>query len=188
MYGRNGEKYPQYNVDYTLQLLLREGVERAKVILGIPFYGQSFTLQEPGSRLIGEGFPTRGPGKPGEITRQPGMLAYYEICDRIKNFGWRRGIDGAQKSGPFATFNDQWVGYEDVDSVAIKAQYVIDNRFAGVAAWTVDLDDFTNRCCLEPFPLLRSINRAFQRLKTPKPFGLNCKKPAEPVTPIAPGK
>lgn len=40
--------------------------------------------------------------KPGEYTKQPGMLAYYEICKRIKENGWRKGREASQKSGPFA--------------------------------------------------------------------------------------
>lgn len=114
------------------------------------------------------------------------MLAYYEICDRIKNQSWRKGRDASQKSGPFAMFNDQWVGFEDYDSVAMKAKYVIDSGLGGVAAWTVDLDDFSNRCCSEAFPLLSSINRVFNRLSSPKPVAGNCQRPAEPVTPSGP--
>lgn len=186
LYGKPSDKYPQYNTDYTVQLLKREGVDPKKVILGVPFYGQSFTLSEKMDRLVGEGVSTRGPGYPGEYTKQPGMLAYYEICDRVKNKGWKKGIEPNPKSGPFAMLNDQWVGFEDYDSVARKAKYVIDSGLGGIAAWTVDLDDFSNRCCLESFPLLSSINRVFNRITSSRPTGGNCQKPAEAVTPAAP--
>lgn len=183
LYGKPDDKYPQYNTDYTIQLLIREGADPRKIIVGVPFYGQSFTLAEKSTRLVGEGIAARGPGKPGEYTKQPGMLAYYEICDRVKNRSWRKGRDASQKSGPFAMLDDQWVGFEDVNSVANKAQYVLESGLGGIAAWTVDLDDFSNRCCLEAFPLLSSINRMFNRLNTPKPSKGNCQKPAEPITP-----
>lgn len=62
--------------------------------------------------------------------------------------------------GPSAHYKDQWVGFDDIDTVRQKGKYILENGFGGAAAWTVDLDDFTNRCCLEPFPLLRSLNRA----------------------------
>lgn len=62
-----------------MEHLVSLGAPRHKLLVGIPFYGQSFTLEsvtntEPGA-------PSIGPGTPGKFTNQPGMLAYYEICD-----------------------------------------------------------------------------------------------------------
>lgn len=34
------------------------------------------------------------------------------------------------------------------------------NGYGGATMWTVDLDDFQNLCCLESYPLLKTINRA----------------------------
>lgn len=168
-------------------MLKREGADPSKIIVGVPFYGQSFTLMtEVTDRLVGEGATARGPGKPGEYTKQPGMLAYYEICKRIKDKGWRKGRESSQKSGPFAMSGDQWVGFEDYASVAAKAKYVVDSGLGGVAAWTLDLDDFGNHCCSESFPLLKSINRVFNRIPPTRPAKGNCQKPVEPVTPVAP--
>lgn len=50
--------------------------------MGVPLYGQSFTLDEP--KENGEGTKVIWPGDAGEYTQQPGMLAYYEICSRSK--------------------------------------------------------------------------------------------------------
>jgi chitinase len=62
-----------------MEHLVRLGAPRHKLLVGIPFYGQSFTV---GSRANTEpGAPSKGPGRPGKFTNQPGMLAYYEICD-----------------------------------------------------------------------------------------------------------
>lgn len=165
-------------------LLLREGADRSKLVMGVPFYGQSFMLKDLHTNLVGEGTPSRGPGNAGEITRQPGMLAYYEICQLIRKQKWLNGRDGSGKSGPYATSRNQWVGYEDPESVANKAKYVMNSGFGGIAAWTLDLDDFSNKCCNEAFPLLKSINRVFGRLNTPKPLGEDCTKPPAPVTPV----
>lgn len=96
-------------------------------------------------------------GEPGEVTNQPGMLAYSEICNRLRRPGWKLQTDPSGKSGPYATDGSQWVGFDDVNSIAKKTKYVINNGYGGIAAWTVDLDDFSNRCCLEPFPLLRAV-------------------------------
>lgn len=50
--------------------------------MGIPFYGQSYTLNDAMDNSYGA--LAEGPGVPGEYTKQPGMLAYYEICDYSK--------------------------------------------------------------------------------------------------------
>ena len=185
MYGDSKDKYPQYNTDYALKLLVKLGADKEKLIVGVPFYGQSFTLSTSKS---GQGFNSHadGPGEPGEVTNQPGMLAYNEICNRLRRPGWKLGKDPSGKSGPYATDATQWVGFDDVETISLKTKYVINAGFGGIAAWTVDLDDFSNRCCLEPFPLLRSINRAMGRLDSPPPKGNDCTRPSPPVTPTPP--
>lgn len=189
LYVRPNDKYPQYNTDFTLQLLVKEGAQKEKVIVGVPFYGQTFQLKETRrlrQRVVGEGAPASGPGSPGEFTRQPGMLAYYEICNNIRKNKWETGRDNSGKSGPFAWSKDQWVGYEDAQSVIAKANYVVHSGYGGIAAWTIDLDDFLNKCCFEPFPLLRAINRVFGRLSTSQPNIGSCARPPVAVTPVAP--
>jgi len=58
--------------------------------------------------------------------------------------------------------------------------------FGGAMAWTVDLDDFTNLCCREPFPLLRTINRELGSLPEQEPTTVDCTKPPAPITPVPP--
>lgn len=65
-----------------------------------------------------------------------------------------------KSSGPSAQFEDQWVGYENQESVYAKGKYITVNGYGGATMWTVDLDDFQNRCCSESYPLLKAINRA----------------------------
>ena len=65
--------------DSVLQYYLSLGAPRSKLIVGIPFYGQSFTTTST-PRAYRE--DTAGPGKAGTWTKQRGMLAYYEICSK----------------------------------------------------------------------------------------------------------
>lgn len=187
LYASMSEKYPQYNTNYTMQLLVKLGALREKLVLSIPFYGQSFTLEQSQQKLVGEGITALGPGKAGESTRQPGMLSYYEICQRIAKSKWLSSRDVNRRSGPYAMLNDQWVGYEDPSSVEAKARYAANNDFAGVAAWTIDLDDFHNLCCSESYPLLKAINRGLGRLQSEPPKQTkNCARPPPVNTPVPP--
>ncbi len=186
LYGLSSDTYPQYNTNYTMQLLLKMGARREKLVLSIPFYGQSFTLATAHQILAGPGVAASGPGDAGELTKQPGMLAYYEICQRLTKFNWISDRNLNVIFGPFAMLNDQWVGYEDPTSAQAKARYAANNNFAGVAAWTIDLDDFRNLCCNESYPLLRAINRALGRLDSEPPTQPNCKRPTLLATPVPP--
>lgn len=56
---------------------LGKGVSSEKLILGIPFYGQSFTLKNSTHNKIGS--KVTGPGNAGRHTRVPGMVAFYEV-------------------------------------------------------------------------------------------------------------
>jgi chitinase len=83
LFARPGDKHPQYTADYAIKHVLSKGVPPEKLLLGLAFYGQSYQLGDnntPG--MNGPGTTAVGPGTPGDSTRQPGMLAYYEICNR----------------------------------------------------------------------------------------------------------
>ncbi|XP_050304967.1 probable chitinase 10 isoform X2 [Anthonomus grandis grandis] len=182
LYQQPTDKYPQYNTNYTMEYLVSKGAPRGKLLVSIPFYGQSFTLPKSGSH--DEGAPSIGPGAAGEFTKQPGMLAYYEICHRVKYQNWmsRKSALGA---GPYAYSKDQWVGYEDTNSIKEKANYIRTSGFAGAVAWTIDLDDFNNKCCSGSFPLLHSLNEALGRT-SPMSTQADCTKPPAPSTPAPP--
>ena len=63
------------------------GLRRDKLILGMPMYGQSFTLASVSNN--GLNAKSYGGGTAGQFTRARGFLAYYEICDLVQNKGWK---------------------------------------------------------------------------------------------------
>ena len=163
-----------------MKKIVSNGVPKEKLHMGVPFYGQSFTLQSSSSHQLGA--PTRGGGDPGEYTLQRGMLAYHEICPKLKSGQWMK-VAGNANFGPFAHGGDQWVGYDDVRTVERKAQYIVDGGFGGVALWTIDLDDFNNRCCHGASPLLNAASRILRGFS--KATEGDC-TPPEPVATPAP--
>jgi len=50
--------------------------------MGMPLYGQSFTLTQASNH--GLNAPATGPGSAGEFTRAAGFLSYYEVCNLRK--------------------------------------------------------------------------------------------------------
>lgn len=144
------------NVDYAVGYILRLGAPASKLVMGIPTFGKSFTLASSENRV---GAPISGPGLPGRFTKEEGTLAYYEICDFLRGAEVQR-IPGQQV--PFATKGNQWVGYDDPESVKNKVKYLKNKHLAGAMVWALDLDDFRGSFCPQKvrFPLTNAIKDA----------------------------
>ena len=133
------------------------------MVLGMPMYGQSFTLDSAADN--GLNAPSYGGGIAGEFTRSKGFLAYYEICDLVTNKGWKVVHDPSGSMGPYAYKDDQWVSFDDVKMIRHKSQYVKNMKLGGAMIWALDLDDFRNTCGCEEYPLLKTINRELRGLE-----------------------
>ncbi|GAB5575365.1 chitotriosidase-1 isoform X3 [Prionailurus iriomotensis] len=131
------------NVDYIMNYWKENGAPAEKLIVGFPTYGHTVILSDPSNTGIGA--PTSGAGPPGPSTRQSGFWAYYEICTFLKN-GATQAWDTPQDV-PYAYQGNQWVGYDNVKSFDIKAQWLKENNFGGAMVWAIDLDDFTGTFC-----------------------------------------
>ncbi|RXG60008.1 putative chitinase 3 [Armadillidium vulgare] len=159
LYAHPDDVDPKFNTDYSIHDWIDKGADPQKVILGIPFYGQSFTLADASNN--GLNAQTYGGGEAGTYTRQMGFLAYYEICYDVEQ-GWTVVQDPLGTMGPYAYSGTQWVSYDDIAMVQTKSEYIVSNSLGGAMIWALDLDDFTNRCGgSETYPLLKTVNRVY---------------------------
>lgn len=71
-------------------------------------------------------------------------------------------MDPGKRMGPYAYKGDQWVSYDDVETLRRKAQLVRQLGLGGGMVWALDLDDFKNRCGDGPHPLLRAIRNTLR--------------------------
>ena len=66
-----------FNLKYTIDFWLQQGAPREKLVVGMPLYGQAFTLDS--DTTTGLNSPARRKGAAGQFTRAAGFLAYYEV-------------------------------------------------------------------------------------------------------------
>ena len=156
-----GEDWDQLTVDHGLNVWLDMGCPREKLIVGIPTYGRTWTLgswAEPEISYEINATALSG-GQPGPHTRAKGFLAYHEICDLVKNQGWTKVSDPQLRTGPYAYHGNQWVSYDDIEIVRVKANYINDQGFGGAMFWDLSTDDFNNICGDGRSPLITTVSQ-----------------------------
>ncbi len=60
---------------------------------------------------------------------------------------------------PYAVKGNQWIGYDDVESIGEKVEFLKSRHLGGGMAWSLDTDDFRGKCGSEAFPLIKTISR-----------------------------
>lgn len=68
--------------NFSLYYWVSQGADRRKIVMGMPMYGQSFSLADNNNH--GLNAPTYGGGEAGDQTRARGFLAYYEVFISFK--------------------------------------------------------------------------------------------------------
>jgi len=155
-YGHPDDDYSYFNANFTMNYWIESGAPASKLVMGMPLYGQSFTLANKEEN--GLNAPAKSGGKAGPATRAKGFLAYHEICRNVAS-GWTVVKDDATpaRMGPYAYNGDQWVGFDDKEMIRKKSEYVREMGLGGGMVWALDLDDFKNKCGEGRYPLMNTI-------------------------------
>jgi len=194
--GHNSPLYPRadetdeqrlLNMEWAANYWHAQGCPKEKLIIGMAMYGRGFRLTEPNNH--GFGAPAKGPSTAGQYTREAGFMSYYEICanDGL-NKDWQDEHMVPYGYGAQNSWSNDWVGYDDVQSLTLKAQWMMREGFGGWMIWCLDLDDFNGRTCGEgPYPLLTTLNEVIGQPIPPTipttPGPSTTKAPTTPTTP-----
>ncbi|KAF2850135.1 glycoside hydrolase family 18 protein [Plenodomus tracheiphilus IPT5] len=128
-------------IDEGLDLLWRAGVDSSKVVLGLGWYGRSFTLSSPACNVPNGECTFAEGGKPGECTASAGTLTNAEINRIIAKGGVTKGYD-RQAAVKWITWDsNQWVSYDDGETTQLKINFANNRCLAGKMIWAVDQDD-----------------------------------------------
>ena len=130
-----------------------DGVSPTKINLGLAYYGRGYTLTN--TSCTGIGCPYSGPNRPGICTGSAGLLGLWEIQTIIEqqNLTPKLLIDEMVKQ---IVFNgDQWVGYDDAQTFALKKSWADGLCLGGTVIWSLDLFSGPGRfVCTSPFTRL----------------------------------
>jgi chitinase len=128
----------------TVDAYLATGIPASKLVLGVPFYGRSWS--KVGS--TNNGLYQAGVTGPG--TWEPGMLDYKDIVARYGTAaGYTRYWDAsAQVPYLYNKTAGVFVSYDDPQSLQAKAQYAVQKGLGGAMIWELSADT-TDRALLD---------------------------------------
>jgi len=138
------------NVDFAVQYWIQKGCPPEKLVMGIPLYGQGWSLID--TNQTGFFAPAKAPSHGID-------MGYYKLCmGQISSDDWVIVHDESMNE-PYEynlSKDNLWISYEDPDSVRLKAAYARDQGLAGCMMWSMNLDDFNGNCG-RPYDLITSI-------------------------------
>lgn len=105
-------------IQQGLDLLWRNNIPSNKVVLGIGFYGRSFTLSNPSCNK--PGCPFSSGAKPGNCTKTSGVLSNAEIQRIIDDKNLKPTVDKNAGVKWITWDSDQWVSYDDADTLKVS--------------------------------------------------------------------
>lgn len=148
------------SIDGAISYIRKSGCPLDKINLGISTMAKTFTLKPGATASVNSGMVVQGPGRAGPFTKNVGVLGYNELCEMMKDGKWKMAF--LRNVGvKVAVQGDQWVTYDDGETVAIKSKYVKEKGLGGVMFWTIDTDDFNGDCNNEAYPMVLAANKEF---------------------------
>jgi chitinase len=121
------------NSDAAVQWYIEHGVPPEKIVLGVPFYGQIWANVPDENNGLYEPYK----GRPGE----EGTLSYRELEQDYLPVYTRHWDDQVKVPWLYKKETKIMVSYEDPESIAAKAKYVIQKHLGGMMFWDLGQDD-----------------------------------------------
>ncbi|KAJ5999011.1 hypothetical protein N7451_006821 [Penicillium sp. IBT 35674x] len=126
----------------AMDLLWRNEIPSKKVVMGTAFYGRAFTATS--TSCMEPGCTFESAGNKGQCSRENGILLNSEIMDIIDEKGLTPTL--YKEAGvKVAHWDDQWVAYDDEETLQLKVDYALGLDLGGVMVWAVSHDTPTRQ-------------------------------------------
>ncbi|KAH0437120.1 glycosyl hydrolase family 18 [Colletotrichum camelliae] len=128
-------------IDLGLDLLWRAGVKSENVVLGQGLYGRSFTLKDSNCNKPNGVCQFSGGAKAGPCSKASGILNLQEIFDIIDEKKLKPTHDKTAGVKWINWDNDQWVSYDDDETLLQKREFAASRCLGGMMIWALDQID-----------------------------------------------
>ena len=142
--------FSTFNTKWSANHWNRMGANKNKIMVGIPTYGRSFRMAFSWLTIPGTLVLSGSPDK-----------SYSQMCEEYLSEASKLVMD-PQSRVPYGYRGNQWFTYENEESAAEKTKWIKDNGFGGVMTFSLNADDFKNKCTTDGslFPIHSAIKTA----------------------------
>ncbi|KAM7209977.1 glycoside hydrolase [Rhypophila decipiens] len=125
-----------------LNLLWRNNVPANQVNLGLGFYGRTYLLSNPSCDKPGCRFEDAG--RAGPCSGEGGYLSYQDIVTTMKMNNPHVVTDKKDAVKYFRYDSDQWVSFDDQESLDWKVKFANEQGLRGLFIWAITQDTAEN--------------------------------------------
>lgn len=130
------------DIEEATMALSIKGVDLKKINLGLSKYGRGYTLADRACSK--SDCKASGPSKPGLCTNTAGLLFNVEINNIIQQKGLKPEVVPNSISKQIS-WDDQWIGYDDAETLAVKTEWAAEHCFGGTMIWSLDMETGRDR-------------------------------------------
>ncbi|KAK9413532.1 hypothetical protein SUNI508_11854 [Seiridium unicorne] len=127
-------------IETAMDLLWRNNVDPSKVVLGMGFYGRSFTMDDVTCSTPGCAWS--GAGSAGSCTATEGILSYKEIQELLGDSESVLTYDEDAAVSYLVYETDQWISFDTNKTFQQKVDWANDHCLGGVMIWALDQDTY----------------------------------------------
>ncbi|MCC0091046.1 glycosyl hydrolase family 18 protein [Aeromonas veronii] len=139
LYAASWDPNTKYTTDKAVNLMLAQGVDPGKLVVGAAMYGRGWT----GVTGYQGNNPFTGKAT-GKVkgTWEDGVVDYRDIVNNRMGSGWEKSYDEvAEAPYLFKASTGDLITYDNDRSVKAKGQYVLANKLGGLFSWEIDADN-----------------------------------------------
>lgn len=139
-----GDPTPDLHIRGTIAAFLAAGVPSDRLVLGVPFYGYGYGGVPAGRNGLFQPAEVNGfEGGDGAPTPWVGAVRFHQIEEAIAAGFVRHWEPDAAVPWLYHSDARAWITYDDAESIAAKAAFVVDHGLGGIMIWELSGDDGT---------------------------------------------
>lgn len=125
-------------ITQALDLLWRNNISPDKVVLGLAFYGRAFTVASTSCTKPGCNYASGG--KKRSCSGEVSVILNSEIDSVIESSGSKPTLYKAEAVKVLNYEDNQWVAYDDKETLKLKADFARGQCLGGLMVWAVSHD------------------------------------------------